>query len=203
MTFIRDILIFELKYYIIAGDLKVNDKLQAAIDVLLEELEEQEKSVIDTKRMINSLRRRIGKNPFFNDTELQKSQNINRADMFYGKPLATAVREYLELRKSACNTEEIFDGLKQGGFDFVSLQWNEKSRIRNLSISIAKNTSYFHRLPNGTFGLLSWYPDIRKKKPEQVKIHNNTENKEPEEISKERNENKNMEEKENKIIVEN
>lgn len=147
----------------------MNERLVGAIDVLLEQLEEQERSVIETKRMINSLLQRIGKSPRFQDTELERSQNIIQPDMFYGKALATCVREYLEMKGNACTAEEILKGLQLGGFDFVPLEWKEKSRLRNVSISIAKNTSYFHRLPNGTFGLLSWYPDLKKPKIKRTK----------------------------------
>jgi hypothetical protein len=35
--------------------------------------------------------------------------------------------------------------------------WKEKDRLRLLASSLAKNTAKFHRLPNGSYGLLSWY----------------------------------------------
>ena len=55
-------------------------------------------------------------------------------------------------------------GLESGGFDFDALGWKEKTRARNVAISLAKNTQKFHKLPNGTFGLLGWYDQatIRK-----------------------------------------
>jgi len=171
--------------------------LDDAIEVLLKKLEAQEKVVIDTKRIINSLLEMMGKSPKFKDTELEKSQNIIRPDMYYGKRLATCVREYLDMKGNACTAKEILDALQQGGFNFVPLEWQEKSRLRNLSISIAKNTSSFHRLPNGTFGLLSWYPDIQKKKSQQEKIQNSkAENQITDEI------NKNEKEKIQDVIIE-
>jgi hypothetical protein len=47
--------------------------------------------------------------------------------------------------------------VEQGGFDFDATGWKEKDRLRMLAISLAKNNTKFHKLPNNTFGLLSWY----------------------------------------------
>jgi hypothetical protein len=149
----------------------MDDKLNAAIEVLVAKLDEQMRSVIDTKKMINSLRQMNGEEPLYHDTELEQSQimGLSRPDIFYGKPFATAAREYLEMRKRSCLAEEVLRGLEQGGFDFNVLGWKEKDRLRSLAISLAKNTTFFHKLPNGTFGLLSWYPEVAKRKSEREK----------------------------------
>jgi hypothetical protein len=90
---------------------------------------------------------------------------------YYGRPLATVAQEYLEGRKEACKPEEILEGLRGGGFDFKALQWGggEKDWIRNLSISLAKNTKAFHRLPNGTFGLVAWYPEVTTRRDREAR----------------------------------
>ena len=138
--------------------LEMSDKLQAAIDVLAEQLETQLQEVSETKKMINSLRRRMGQDPLYSDVSVESVGGAaSRPDLYYGKPLATAAQMYLEGRKRACEAEEILQGLKAGGFDFDALQWKEKDRLRSLSMSLAKNTKTFQRLPNGSFGLLSWY----------------------------------------------
>jgi hypothetical protein len=145
----------------------MNGKYSDAIQALLEELEQHTRAALETKKLVNSLRRKNGEEPLFSDAELQESQlvaGVIRADLFYGKPLATAAREYLEIRKRACKPEEIFDGLTEGGFDFDSLGWNEKDRVRSLAMSMAKNTGLFHRLPNGLFGLRAWYSNIVEKR---------------------------------------
>ena len=151
----------------------MDEKLNGAIEVLVEKLREKEREVIEAKKMINSLRHMNGEAPLFSDAQLQDSSTVNpsRPDLYYGKPITTACREYLELRKQACQAEEIQRGLEHGGFDFDSQGWKEKDRLRSLSISLAKNSGIFHRLPNGTFGLLAWYPDVRqkeRKKPQEV-----------------------------------
>jgi hypothetical protein len=135
-----------------------DDKLSGAVEVLVSQLNDQMKQVADTKSTINALLRSMGKEPMFLDVSVEQASAI-RPDLFYGKPLATAVQEYLKRRNQACGADEILRGLDQGGFDFRSVSWKESDRLRSLSISLAKNSVTFHRLPNGTFGLLSWYPE--------------------------------------------
>ncbi len=139
----------------------MDQKLSAAVEVLVAQLNEQMKQVADTKSTINALLRSMGKEPMFSDVSVEQASAI-RPDLFYGKPLATAAQLFLQRRGQACRAEEILRGLEQGGFDFRPLEWEEDDRLRSLSISLAKNTKVFHRLPNGTFGLLSQYPDIAK-----------------------------------------
>ncbi len=135
-----------------------NEKLSAAIEVLQEELEKLVHEVADRKRMINSLRASMGEPPLFSDVAVEHiGAAAGRPDEFYGQPLSTCVRLYLERRKQACAASEVLAGLQQGGFDFDAAGWKEKDRLRILAVTLAKNTKTFHRLPNGTFGLVSWY----------------------------------------------
>ena len=61
--------------------------------------------------------------------------------------------------------EEIADALERGSFDYKAQGWtNKETRVRNLAISMGKNSLVFHRLPNGFYGLVKWYPDLKKKK---------------------------------------
>jgi hypothetical protein len=144
----------------------MDNKLSDAVEVLTAQLNEQMKQVADTKSTINALLRSMGKEAMFQDVSAEQvSASGLRPDLFYGKPLATAVQEYLKRRNQACGADDILRGLEQGGFDFRSVSWKEADRLRSLSISLAKNSVTFHRLPNGTFGLLSWYPDIEKPEP--------------------------------------
>ena len=148
----------------------MSDKISAAVETLQEELQKQLAEVAETKRMINGLLRRIGQEPAYADAAEEVQSSTIRADQFYGKPLATAAREYLEIRrtKGAVDATEILQGLKTGGFDFTTTGWKEKDYLRMLSISLAKNTTTFHRLPNGTFGLLSWYPAAANRRAEKA-----------------------------------
>jgi len=122
--------------------------------------------VSETKKMINALLRRMGEEPEFEDVEVGQLplRSITRRDLYYGKPFATAAQEYLDHRKQACSAEEIVTALEEGGFDFKMLAWKERKNWPRLTaISLAKNNQKFHKLPNGTFGLLSWYPDVAKR----------------------------------------
>ena len=85
------------------------------------------------------------------------------SDQFYGQPLATCVRTYLEMREAAGNERtstvaEIYDALVQGGYRFESK--NGDYAKRGLRQSLTKNTA-FHKLPNGRYGLTAWYPNAK------------------------------------------
>jgi hypothetical protein len=146
-------------------------KLEGAIEALLEELQTQLDQVADTKRTVNTLCRRIGKEPQFPDvaTESVNAASIRiRPDQFYGRALATSVEEFLENRKKttgeqACTPSDILAGLEAGGFDFKAQGWKDNDRLRSMAVTLGKNPK-FHRLPNGTYGLISWYPGVAAKK---------------------------------------
>src|ERR1039457_255959 len=141
----------------------MTDELAPAIDMLSRKLAEQQKAVTETKRAINMLLKMTGQAPAYSDDE-DESSGIIRADQFYGKGLATAAQEYLQMRKQACQPEEILCGMLAGGFDFDVIGWKESDRLRALAMSLAKNVAKFHRLKNGSFGLRSWYDaDFLKK----------------------------------------
>ncbi len=142
-------------------------ELSPAVEALRNQLQDQMAEVNDTKKMINSLLKRMGEDPQFPDAEVGQMQirlnGASRPDQYYGKPFATAAQEYLERRKQACGADEILKALEQGGFDFRSLGWKDKIRMRNVAISLAKNNQKFHKLPNNTFGLVEWYPGVAKR----------------------------------------
>jgi len=144
--------------------------LSPAVEALRSQLQEQLEEANETKKMINALLKRMGEKPEFPEAESGQMQlrmnGATRPDQYYSKPFATAAQEYLERRKQACSADEILKGLEQGGFDFKALGWKDKDRLRSLAISLAKNNQKFHKLPNNTFGLLSWYPNVASEKNE-------------------------------------
>jgi hypothetical protein len=92
-----------------------------------------------------------------------------RRDQFYGVPLATAIREYLQMRRASnlgpATVNDIHAALVSGGFVFETR--NEANAKRALYISLGKNTLMFHKLPSGTdatavFGLKEWYPRTKE-----------------------------------------
>lgn len=144
----------------------MDQELKGAIDVLVQRVEAKTKEITQSKRMINQLCAEAGMEPIYGDIDVNTGSAAAtiRADQFYGKTPIVAAREYLETRDRAVAVEEILDALVRGGFDFDSQGWTEELRHRNLSISLGKNTAIFHKLPNGTVGLLKWYPEASKKK---------------------------------------
>src|SRR5579863_6662397 len=135
----------------------MSDELAPAVLVLQKKLEDQMQGVAETKKLINMLLKTMGKDPLY--AEEAASSGVIRRDQFYGKQLASAAGEYLEMRKQACQASEILQGLKDGGFDFEVVGWKENDELRMLALSLAKNTAKFHKLKNGSIGLKSWYDE--------------------------------------------
>lgn len=134
-------------------------KIQKDIDNLQLEIKRK-------KQAINVLYESMGEQtPYEIEGEIKTEQSILsiRPDQFYGKNFSNAAAEYLRMKNHACSAADIMEGLQRGGFDFT---WKEKDRLRNVAISLSKNSKSIHRLPNNTFGLFEWYPDIKRKKIE-------------------------------------
>jgi hypothetical protein len=92
-----------------------------------------------------------------------------KPDTFYGRKLQTAVREYLEMRFAAAGgrtdpatPREIYDAITTGGYQFDAK--TADIAMVGLRALLRKRTAFFHKLPNGTYGLTSWYPDAKKPK---------------------------------------
>jgi hypothetical protein len=150
----------------------MTSQYDAAIEALREEVRKQEEEIVRLKGTVNTLCARAGRPPLYAETELGASASVGviRPDQFYGKPLATAVRDYLAYRKATglntASVNEIHDALVVGGFAFETP--NVANRKRNLRISLSKNSTTFHRLPNGGYGLLEWYPAAKGSKAEKA-----------------------------------
>jgi hypothetical protein len=140
----------------------MSDAIRPAIDEMVTQIKTKQDEIADLKRAVNVLCKVVHTDPMFPDVDAEQKlaqAGPTRPDLYYNKPLSTAVREYLEWRGQACSAEDIMKALEQGGFDFDALGWRENNRLKNLSISLAKNTSMFKRLPTGVFGLKSAYPE--------------------------------------------
>jgi len=141
----------------------MREEFRPAIQALQQDLAELERKATETKTTINRLCELAGAPPMYADVGSPgqtASLAAIRADTFYGKVLTTAAREYLEMRKSGglgpCSPREIFEALRKGGFAFDTK--NENNAITGVRNTMRKNSSIFHRLPNGEYGLLAWYP---------------------------------------------
>ncbi len=142
--------------------------LDQAIEEIVGEIGRLEADIRDKKKTVNTLCGVAGRDAMYAlDAPEVAVPNRIRPDQFYGQALATAVRTILEMRKQqnlgAATVKEIFEALTAGGYTF-----NTKSddvAHASLRNSLAKNTVTFHKLPNGRFGMLSWYPNAKASKP--------------------------------------
>jgi hypothetical protein len=139
--------------------------LVETIRSLRSKIEEHEAAARKIKVTINQLLELDGKPPAYADVDLQAKPTLMnlRKDQFFGQPLATCVKTILEARGAAnqggATTEELFEVLTQGGYDFE----NSPNALRKLGITIGKNMA-FQRTPNGLWGLREWYPNARRAK---------------------------------------
>lgn len=146
----------------------MSDALKAAVEEMTRKLEQKMREVADLKRVINLIAREAGDQPPYEEVEpeaAKQPKGDTRPDRFYGKSPTTAAREYLEDRAKPATAEEVLRALEDGAFDFNAQGWGEeKTRLRFLAISLAKNSAIFTRLPNGLFGLAKWYPGAKRPK---------------------------------------
>jgi hypothetical protein len=141
--------------------------LDQAIDELVATITALEGSIRDKKKTVNTLCGVAGREELYTlDAPEEAVPNRIRADQFYGQPLASAVRTILEMRRQqnlgAATVNEIFEALTAGGYTF-NTKTDDVARA-SLRNSLSKNTVTFHKLPNGRFGMLSWYPNAKPSK---------------------------------------
>lgn len=144
----------------------MNEHVERTIEMVLAQIADLERQASDLKKTVNGLCQVVSRPPMFPDVA-PSSRAPLRDDEFYGKPLATAVQEVLERRKltgqGASTVADIYDMLVRGGFHFNTK--NADNAKRTLYTNLSKNTK-FHRLPNGSYGLTEWYPNVRKAREE-------------------------------------
>lgn len=166
----------------------MNEHIEKTIEHALSELRKQEDAAISTKRLINQLCAFSGKEPMFADASLQPSNMAGvvtvQKNSFYGRALATCIREYLDSRKVTCavkeaTLDEIMGALEDGTFDFEKITSNADDRKRSVAINLSKNPA-FHRLPSGDWGLQDWY-DTKQRKARTSKSSENGSSDEKEE----------------------
>lgn len=147
----------------------VGEDFDPAIRSLQTMIEAEEEKLNGHKRTANSLCALAGKPLLYPDVDnASKSVRIGniQPDQYYGQPLATAMRAILEMRKAVgrgpATVREIYDTLIQGGFKFEA---KDENALRGLRQSLTKNSAVFHKLPNGSYGLLEWYPNAKPARP--------------------------------------
>lgn len=151
----------------------MSDQIRSAIDSLYSEMEILNKRMAEIKKSINNLSVINGEEPPFKDLEFTTVVGTNsiRPDQYFGKGLATAVKEYLKARGRAATVQEIYDALRSGGFEFTGTK-GEKIQMRNLAISLSKNsTDFVYVKSSNAYGLWEFYPE-KKREREKKKIAN-------------------------------
>jgi hypothetical protein len=146
----------------------MESELAPAIARLRLRLEEADRNANDIRRALNVLLAESGLPP-----EPESGGNLSsggiaqiKDDTFYGKKQQTAIREYLEMRKvqgmGPAKPRDIFEALKSGGYQFEAK--DEGIALVSLRALLRKRSHIFHRLPNGVYGLLNWYPNAKPQK---------------------------------------
>ena len=144
------------------------DSMKAAIDCAVAKLRELEVQVVETKKTINGMCKLAERPLLFPDADASSASLLNgfRSDQFYGQPLSTVARQILDARKAsglgAASVNEIYEAMVAGGYKFETSNVDNAKRV--LRISLAKNSATFHKLPNGEYGLRTWYPAIKDSK---------------------------------------
>lgn len=144
------------------------EAVSKTIELVQTQIAELDQQLLEKKRMVNDLCRLAGQSPLYGDAELASSLGAGAIlpDAYYGKALATVVRMVLERRKAsgrgAATVNEIYDDMVAGGYNFGGK--NDDNNKRGLYVSLGKNSYMFHKLPNGTYGLLDWYENVKEAK---------------------------------------
>lgn len=137
----------------------MSDHIRKSIQELQDKLKKQLADVEKTKQAINILYETLDEPaPYKIEGEAPEGTMSIRPDSFFGKGLATAVGEYLEMRGHAVPVSEIMAGLQNGGYDFGNAKFPE----RVLRINLAKNSVKFVSIKGSdSFGLRKWYPNLQ------------------------------------------
>lgn len=157
------------------GILEMREDFLPAIEAFKTQLVQAEQRVTEIKRSINSLYELAGE-PLPYNVEAEAAPTVSlsaiKGDTFYGKSVNAAAREYLEMRRSAglgpASPRDVYEALSKGGLKFEA----KDSTIATIGVraTLRKNSSLFHRLPSGEYGLLSWYPNAKAPKEDDQPV---------------------------------
>lgn len=149
----------------------MEDVFRPAINALQQDVAKLEAELAKKKSTINQLCEAAGIPVMYENvggSSGQPTVSAIKPDTFYGKVVTTAAREYLEMRKAAglgpATPREVYEALKKGGYAFDTK--DETNAITSVRQTMRKNSSTFHRLPGGEYGLLVWYERVKQAKSE-------------------------------------
>lgn len=143
-----------------------DERYKGAFEASMEDVQKAETALVQAKKDANVMAAKYGVDAPFKDVDGPTASFglVLKADQFtnYASP-SEAARGFLSLRgqeKGAATLDAIYDALQRGGFTFSSIKNDPKGGLR---IALGKD-SQVHRLPNGTYGLLEWYPAVKREK---------------------------------------
>lgn len=151
----------------------MEEKLIEAIEVLKQKVEQQAKALNDAKKAVNQFCVLIGEQPVYEisgEPEIGQIATNLKGHEYYMKGLATVIGDILERRgvnNGPMTIKEIYEQMKAGGYKFETK--SDDNAMRNIRISMTKNSVTFHKLPNGKFGLVKWFPELKEKKQAALK----------------------------------
>lgn len=138
----------------------MSDAVLETIKLVQEEISLLEAQLLEKKTTVNALCPIAGIDPVYGLEAVTASHSAAlNGDEYYAKKASTAIRLVLESRKAQgvgpATLNEIYDGLLAGGYKFDAK--NESNSKNSLRVTLSKNSSMFHKLPNKKFGLTKWY----------------------------------------------
>jgi hypothetical protein len=146
------------------------NELDPAIAAFERRREDALASVAECERTINTLCKEAGYPPRYTETSVNNATKVTQIsdDTFYGQKQTPAMRMYLEMRKAQglgpATPREIYEAIKSGGYVFEAK--DAEVALVGMRALLRTQPNVFHRLPQGTWGLTTWYPDAKKPKEE-------------------------------------
>lgn len=149
----------------------MSDHLKQTIADLESRLSEKLAEVAKIRDTINRVAELAGESIPYPEVAEPESRSGGpiRPDEFYGKALHTAMRAFIEKRGQLvgpATVNEIYEAMVKGGYQFDTA--NDANAKRVIRITLTKNSGVFHKLPNGSYGLLVWYPGVKKPKKSEA-----------------------------------
>lgn len=146
----------------------MREEFKPAIDALQADIVELERKTYEAKLFLNQLCERAGIAPIYPEQKVNAdvpviastAAPVLRSDAFYGKVITVAAREFLEMRRGAnlgpASPKEVCDALAKGGY-WLNLKEPPKTAVISVRGALRSNPEIFRRLPDGAYGLSSWY----------------------------------------------
>src|SRR5258708_39139609 len=143
----------------------MSETLESALERVRLRIESLKRDTKDQMRAANVLCGLIPCEPLYSVAEIEDEVGAApvTSDLYYGQDTPDVIEDILRRRKAsgkgAASVADIFEAMKNGGFEFTAA--NDENAKRGVYISLGKNPK-FHKLPNGSYGLRAWYPAVKE-----------------------------------------